>query len=290
VPWLDVFALFDIDFFVATLRMAAPLIAVAVGGLICERSGIFQIGLEGIMLVGAFTAATLTALGVATEIAVLGAMMAGLLISAIQAFWIIGFRADMVVTGMAINLIALGGIPPANKMIFDVTSGTPSLAAEKLLSNHVPIYILVLALSVWLLTRFSFLGLYNDVAGRNSNLLESIGVPVQRVRFLSVTISGALAGLGGSLLSVWLSPGYTRGMTAGRGFIAIVAILAGRNHPLKTTAFCLFFASTEAMQVRIGALQGVPSVITHSPLVLALPYILTLFFLVMRHNKSMLKS
>ena len=186
------------------LRVSTPLLFAALGGLMCERAGVINIALEGMMLIGAFAGGAVAATTHSPWIGSLGAMLAGMLLAAIYGLFVIRLRADQIVAGTAVNMLAAG---------------------------------------LWL--RF---------AGEHPEALDSAGIRVNRVRWAGVLASGCLAGLGGASLSIFLASSFSRNMTAGRGFMALAALIFGKWRPIPTAAACLLFGLADAMQIR---LQGV---------------------------------
>ena len=262
-----------------TLRLSTPLILAALGGLCSERAGVVNIALEGLMLMGAFGAAVGA---LATHSPWLGAccgMGAGVLLAAFYALLVIPGRANQIVAGTAINLLALGLTPFLCKIRYDVTGSTPMIPlAERF--HSAPLYLVwVLVLLGWLVMRYSRLGLWLSFAGEHPEALEAAGVRVNRVRWMAVLLSGALAGLGGATLSVFLSSSFSRDMTAGRGFMALAALVFGKWRPVPAALACLLFGFADAAQMQ---LQGRALWGTHPipvQFIQILPYVVTMLVL-----------
>ena len=263
----------------STLRVSTPLLFAALGGLICERSGVINIALEGIMLVGAFAAA---AVALATHSPWLGAVAGagtGAGFAAIYAFFVIPLRADQIVAGTAMNMLAMGATPFLSKILYGSTSSTPSLPMESRF-RAAPLYLVWGAVFLtlgWL--KYTASGIWVRFAGENPAALDSAGISVNRTRAFSVVTSGVLAGLGGACLSIFLSSSFSRGMTAGRGFMALAALIFGRWSPGTTAIACLLFGLAEALQIR---LQGVVLWGTESvpvQFIQILPYAVTILVL-----------
>jgi general nucleoside transport system permease protein len=264
----------------STLRVSTPLIFAALGGMVSERSGVINIALEGMMLVGAFGAAVGT---LATHSPWLGSawgMAAGVLLALIYGIFVIRLRSNQIVAGTAINMLALGLTPFLCKIRYDVTGQTPAIPiAERFQSA--PLYLSwALVVICWLWLKYTRSGLRLSFAGEHPEALEAAGIRVNRVRWAAVLASGALAALGGATLSVYLSSAFSRNMTAGRGFMALAALIFGKWRPLPTAVACLLFGFTEAVQTR---LQGVP-LWGNAPLpvqfIQILPYLVTILILV----------
>jgi ABC-type uncharacterized transport system permease subunit len=254
----------------STIRLAAPLVLAALGGLFSERSGVINIALEGKMLAGAFVAAALTYaadtklhMGAASPwIGLLGGMLAGLFIAAIYAVVCIRFRADQVVSGAAINILMLG-MPGFLSGAFFLSSGsTPQIPKDHLLPQS-PILLAIaivafVAISWYVLYHTPF-GLRLRAVGEKPEAADAAGVSVARLRYSGVLIAGILAGLGGAYLSIGQSSLFTRNMTAGRGFIALAALIFGKWRPLQTLLACLLFGFTEAISIQMQGAVKLPS-------------------------------
>jgi simple sugar transport system permease protein len=240
--------------FASTLRLATPLIFAALGGMFSERAGVINIALEGLMLIGAWAAAVGTLLTHSPWVGSAFGMAAGILLAAIHGFFVIRLRANQIVAGMAINMFAFGLTPFLCKILYDVTGSTPAIPiAERFQSA--PVYFVWLAVALaFAVMKFTSAGLWVSFAGEHPEALDAAGVRVNRVRWAAVLISGALAGLGGATLSIFLSSSFSRSMTAGRGFMALAALIFGKWHPIGAALACLLFGFTEAVQIR---LQGV---------------------------------
>jgi ABC-type uncharacterized transport system permease subunit len=208
-----------------------------------------------------------------------GGMGAGMLLSAVYALCVIGLRANQIVAGTAINMLALGMTPFLCKILYDVTGQTPAIPATDRFQSA-PLYLCWVLVGVcWCWMRYSRGGLWLGFAGEHPEALDTAGVKVNRVRWAAVLTSGALAGLGGASLSIFLSSSFSRNMTAGRGFIALAALIFGKWKPVPTAVACLLFGFAEAVQIR---LQGV-SLWGGKPLpvqfIQILPYVVTVLVL-----------
>ena len=238
----------------STLRVSTPLIFAALGGMFSERSGVINIALEGMMLVGAFAAAVGT---LATHSPWLGSAWgvgAGVLLALLYGVFVIRLRANQIVAGTAINMLALGLTPFLCKIRYDVTGQTPAIPiAERFQSA--PLYLSWLLVAMcWVWMKYTRQGLWLSFAGEQPEALDAAGIRVNRVRWAAVMMSGGLAGMGGASLSVFLSSSFARNMTAGRGFMALAALIFGKWRPVPTAMACLLFGFAEAVQIR---LQGV---------------------------------
>jgi ABC-type uncharacterized transport system permease subunit len=235
----------------STLRISTPMIFAAMGGMFSERSGVVNIALEGMMLIGAFGAAAGTLDTHSPWIGSLYGIGAGMALAAVYALFVILLRADQIVAGMAINMLAAGLTPFLCKILYEETTSTPAIPLTERFESA-PLYLcwgLVAACALWV--RFTPAGLRHSFAGENPQALAAAGIRVNRVRWLAVLASGALAGMGGATLSIFLSSSFSRDMTAGRGFMALAALIFGKWKPLPTAAACLLFAFAEAVQIRL---------------------------------------
>src|ERR1051325_9323789 len=243
----------------STLRLATPLVLAALGGLYSERSGVINIALEGLLLAGAFTAAAVTYYAHSPWVGLGSAIVAGAAVAAIIAVACIRFKADQVVTGSGINILFIGLPAVLSGALFLSSGSTPQIPRENLLpalSRFLPFLpawriltdvsiISVLALVVVLATRYILyrtpFGLRLRAVGENPEAADAAGVAVNRMRYLGVILSGALAGIGGAYLSIGQSSLFTRNMAAGRGFIALAALIFRKWRPGPTTRGCFFF-------------------------------------------------
>lgn len=268
-----------ISLLLSTFRVSTPLIFTGMGGLMSERAGVINIALEGLMLVGAFAGAAAASHFHSPWLGALVGMLAGIGLSAIYGLFVIHLKSDQIVAGTAINLLAMGAVPLASKALFDSTGATPSLEMSDRFQSE-PLFMalfVVIAIHYWL--KHSRLGLWITFAGEHPEALSTAGISVRRTRWAGVLLSGALAGLGGVTLSIFLSSSYSRGMTAGRGFMALAALIFGKWKPVPTLLACLFFGLTDALQIR---LQGV-AIFGDSPIpvqfIQILPYLVTVIIL-----------
>ena len=262
--------IFTISLVASTIRLATPLVLAALGGLFSERSGVINIALEGKMLAGAFTAAAVTwaadmKLGMGTAspwVGLLGGMLAGLFIAVIYAVSCIRFKADQVVSGAAINILMFG-IPGFLSGAFFLSSGsTPQLPKDHLLPQSpfvIAIAVIALVAAIWYVVYKTPFGLRLRSTGENPEAADAAGVSVSRIRYSGVLLAGVLAGIGGAYLSIGQSSLFTRNMTAGRGFIALAALIFGKWRPVQTMLACLLFGFTEAVSIQMQGVFKLPS-------------------------------
>jgi simple sugar transport system permease protein len=285
--------IFNYTLIASTIRLSTPLILAALGGLYSERAGVINIALEGMMLAGAFTAAVVTVFTHNPWIGLLAAVTAGLLVASLHALATINYRADQVVSGTAINVLFLGVPALLSGAFFESTGATPQLPRDQTLPdapifnpqtspmlasvfNQKPLvyfaFILV-AVTVYALYRTRF-GLRLRAVGENPEAADTAGVSVNRMRYAGVLISGALAALGGAYLSIGQNSLFTRNMTAGRGFIALAALIFGKWHPVGAMLACLFFGLAEAVAIRMQGTVKIPN-----QFIQMIPYVLTMVVL-----------
>jgi len=263
----------------SAIRVSTPLVLAALGGLMSERAGVINIALEGMMLVGAFAAA---ATAYSTHSPWIGAgagAVAGSGLALIYGFAVIRLRTNQIVAGTAINMMAMGLVPFVSKLLYGVTGSTPALSITDRFHWEPTGWAVFLTVAIWGWMRATPSGLWMQFAGEHPVALAAAGVRVNRVRWACVALSGALAGLGGAALSTFLSSSYSRNMTAGRGFMALAALIFGKWKPVPTAAACLLFGVADALQIR---LQGVVLWGTEPipvQFIQILPYIVTVFVL-----------
>jgi ABC-type uncharacterized transport system permease subunit len=245
--------MFD-SFLLPVLRVSTPLILAALGGMWCERSGVVQIGLEGFILVGAFFGAVATLSSADPYLGFLAAGIAGMALSVLYGLVVLRYRSDQIVAGTAINLFAMGIPPFFSKIWFDSTGSTPPIPTE----NQFQVAPLWITFGIIVLTfiifKYSRFGIRLRFAGEHPEALQSAGVSVNLKRWQGILMGGFLAGLAGGTLSIYLSSSFIRNMSAGRGFIALAAVILGKWKPIPTVLACLLFGVTEIAQIR---LQGV---------------------------------
>ncbi len=275
-----------LDLLNSTLRLSVPLIFAAYGGLMAERSGVANIALEAMLMFSAFGAAAVTSLTGDAWIGVMAGLSCSAAVGLIFGGVSIWGRGDQIVIGTGINLLAIGLIPVITKALFDVTGSTPSLPND-LTFDH-PWVFFVSALVLLALLEFLFRntrhGLRINAAGENPAALVTLGVNYKIVRLRAVVEGSVIAGVGGVYLSLCQGSGYIREMSAGRGFIALAALIFGAWKPMPTFLACLFFAFTDAVQMQLQG-QKVGDVTVPNQFVQILPYVATLLVLVVYSRK-----
>jgi general nucleoside transport system permease protein len=290
-------SVFSVGLLAATLRFATPLAFAAMGGIFCERSGVINIGLEGMMLAGAFFGVVVAAETGQWELGILGAMGAGGALALIHAFFCIHLRADQIISGFAINFLALGLTGYLFRSVYG-TRGTPELPERipdvKLgfiqdvpyfgdifgqLSLMIWLMFLTVLLS-WVVLFKTPLGLRIRSVGEHPKAADTLGISVFKIRYAAVIVSGLLAGLGGAYLSFGFGGTFNENMTAGRGYIALAAVIFGNWRPFGAFGACLLFGFSSALALRLQGSPLLPSDLASANLLQTLPYVLTLVALV----------
>jgi len=264
----------------------------ALGGLYSERSGVFNIALEGLLLFGAFTGAVITYYTGSPWLGITGAIVCGILVSSIHAVVTVLFRAEQIISGIGINMLALGLPAVLSSALFGTPSSTPAIArglkpiglfgienipvvGELFSGNSIIVYIgILLVVMTSIIFRETRFGLRLTAAGENPAALEVAGISVIKYRFYGVLMSGILCGIGGAYLSISHGTQFIKNMTAGRGYIALAALILGKWKPVPTFFACLLFGFADALQIRIQGKYGIPT-----EFVQMIPYILTIFVL-----------
>ena len=290
----------------STLRMATPLILCALAGLLAERSGVIDLGLEGKMLFAAFAAGAAGAVYGSTAVAVALAIGVATGLSWLHGLACVSYRGDQVVSGVATNIIAAGltvvlgmawfaqgGQTPAVSSAVRISPLMPDLAdwvqgiaiigpvlGPGLLGHDALVYLAFAMVPAvwWLLFRTRF-GLRLRAVGENPQMVDAAGVSVTGLRYAALTMNGILCGLAGSYLVLAQSASFSQNMTAGRGFMALAAMIFGRWHPVKALWACLLFGFLDSVAIRLQgvSIAGLGEVPVQ--LIQALPYVLTVVLL-----------
>lgn len=267
--------LISLPMFYSTIRLATPLLLAALGGLFSERSGVINIALEGLLLAGAFTAATVTYYLGNPWIGLAAAIASGVAIAAIHAVACIEFRADQVVSGTAINILMLGGPTLIGGALFQTTGSTPQLPRTALIPTAPIVIAFALVPAIWYVLYRTRFGLRLRAVGENPEAADTAGIHVAKMRYTAVLLSGALGGIGGAYLAIGQSSLFIRNMSAGRGYMALAALIFGKWRPVQTMFACLLFGFAEAASLQM---QGViPHVRTEY--IQIIPYVLTMVVL-----------
>ena len=276
-----------------TLFLATPLVLGALAGVLGERSGVVNVAIEGQLLTGAFTAALVGSMAGSLGAGVVGGVLSGALVGWLLAVFAIRYRVNQVILGVVLNAAALGFTGWAYKALMQsdterynapgvlqplpvpVLSDIPVLGPLLFEANVVVylMYALIVALQVVLFrTRW---GLRTRAVGEHPKAAATLGVPVLRIRYVNVVVAGAVAGLGGAFLSVGTIGPFTENMSAGKGFIALAAVIFGRWTPKGAVAASLLFGFFAALQTLVGVLPY--GSLVPASFLSALPYLATLF-------------
>ena len=290
----------------ATLRLATPLLLACLAGLYSERAGIFDIGLEGKMLAAAFLSAAIAAVTGNVWLGLLAGIGASMLLSLIHGLASITFRGNQLISGVAINFLAAGLTVVIAQSWFAQGGRTPQLTggarfnpielpfAEalqnvpilgpiyyELISGHtilVYVALLMVPMTWWILFRTRF-GLRLRAVGENPAAVDTAGVSVVSLRFAAVGICGVLCGIAGAYLATALQAGFVKDMSAGRGFVALAALIFAKWRPWYALYACLLFGFLQAMALRPDVIESVLSFKVNGQFLDVLPYILTVVIL-----------
>jgi simple sugar transport system permease protein len=290
----------------STVRLATPLLLACLAGLYSERAGIFDIGLEGKMLAAAFFSAAIAAITGSVWIGLMAGIAASLLLSAIHGIASITFRGNQLISGVAINFLAAGMTVLIAQAWFKQGGRTPSLIGNgrfepitlpfaeslqdipifgplyyELISGHsILVYVAFAAVPFtwWLLFRTRF-GLRLRAVGENPAAVDTAGVSVVGLRFAAVGICGVLCGIAGAYLSTALQAGFVKDMAAGRGFIALAALIFAKWRPWHALYATLLFGLFGALETRPDVIQSFTGMKVQGQLLSALPYVMTVIIL-----------
>ncbi len=287
--------LFDYSLFASAIRMVSPILLAALGGALCARVGIFNVGLEGLILAGAFSAIVGNYYSGSVIIAVLTGAFGGVLVSLLFGLATIKFKANPIVAGIAINFLVLGLTTFGLRAIFQVKgafydkdmTGLPKWdlpfienipVIGKLLSGHSPLVYtaFIAAILLYIFLFKTVVGFRILAVGKNEAAARSLGLKVTVLQYGAIVASGVLCGLAGAQLSLGQVTMFTEGMTAGRGFIALVAMMLGGSHPIGMIGSSLLFGLMDALSIRLQGFS-MPTQFTAM-----LPYVITIiamFFL-----------
>ncbi|MBZ9751312.1 ABC transporter permease [Deinococcus sp. HMF7620] len=275
--------------FLATfIRSVVPLLLTALGGLFSERAGVVNIALEGLIIFGALAAAVTTQLlegsvgAAAPWLGWVAGLLTGGLIAWIHAVLSIRYRADQVISGTAINLLATGVPAVLLTALYGVSNESPKVASALPLWGFgelrfsPPVYFAFLAVALtWYVVYRTPYGLRLRATGEQPGAAASMGVNVARMRYSAVILSGMLAGTAGAFLSIGNLDSYVRNISAGAGFIALAALIFGQWKPLGVLAATLLFGFLQALSIALGGTDLLPPT-----LVSALPYLITILALI----------
>jgi simple sugar transport system permease protein len=281
----------SLDFILGSLesaiRLSAPLLFAALAGLYSERAGIFDIGLEGKMLMAAFAAAAVAPLTGSAWLGLLAAILASVFLALVHGYASITQRGNQIVSGVAINFLAGGLTAFLGQAWFTQGGATPRLPAgarftdiEWLGGHHLLVYLAFLAVPLtWWLVYHTRFGLRLRAVGENPAAVDTAGISVVWLRYRAVAICGVLCGFAGASLSIAQSAGFVPYMTAGKGFIALAALIFAKWRPWPVLGACFLFGLLDAVSIRLqgAALPFIGKVPV--PIMQAVPYMLTIVLL-----------
>ncbi|MDQ5983324.1 MAG: general nucleoside transport system permease protein [Eubacteriales bacterium SKADARSKE-1] len=267
------------------LMYSAPLIFGALGGVVSERSGVINIGIEGMMTFGAFMGAAVGYYSGNPWIGFLAGGVAGALLSALHAIASISFNADQTISGIALNLIGPGlSLFLCRVMFSDQTVTYPVQNKLPKVFGSIDITVviaLVLTAFIWFILYKTKWGLRIRAVGEHPAAADTLGVNVYAIRYVSVILSGLLSGFGGAAMTLAVVSQFSPAAISGQGFMALAAVIFGKWTPFGAYGACLLFAFAQALTVNLGGVNFVPSEILNM-----LPYVLTIVILVLFVGKS----
>ena len=283
------FSLLTIEFLYATIRMATPIALSAIGEVYNERSGVLNVGIEGTMLIGAFAGVIGSAYSQNAFVGVLSAALASLLTALIYGVIVITLKANQIVAGFALNIAALGitdflyrvifgirslpvQVPGVNLWEVPVLSRIPIIGPILFQNNSIVYFTYLLVPVAYFILFHTTIGLRIRSVGENPRAADMVGINVVFWRYSTTLFSGILCGIAGAALSLANVNTFVAGMTAGRGFIALAAVIFGRWNPVGATLAALLFGAAQALALRLQAFGiGIPS-----QFLIMLPYVLSL--------------
>ena len=292
--------MFTTDFFFSILRITAPILFATLGAVVGEKAGVSNIGLEGTMMISALFGSLAAYWTGNWAAGLLLAVIVGILVALLMGFFAFNLKTDIILTGIAVNMIGSGGTLFLVKVITNMTEGkalasTTSLITKDLqvpsfqipllkdipvlgsvLSGHCLLTYLafLLVLVTWVLLYKTPLGLNIRSVGENPNAASSVGVSVLKIKYIAIGFSGAMAGFGGAFMSMYYAMGWSQDMVAGRGFIALAAQAMGAGEPLGAMLAAMVFGFAQALGIKISS-RGIDS-----NLVSPIPYVVTILGLV----------
>lgn len=291
---------FNTDFFFSILRITAPILFATLGAVVGEKAGVSNIGLEGIMMISALFGSLCAYWTGSWAAGLLLALLVGIIMGLLMGFFAFNLKTDIILTGVAVNMIGSGGTLFLVKVITQMTEGkalasTTSLITKDLqipswnipiikdvpvigdvLSGHCILTYLafLLVFLTWVLLYKTPLGLNIRSVGENPNAASSVGVSVMKIKYIAIGFSGAMAGFGGAFMSMYYAMGWSQDMVSGRGFIALAAQAMGAGEPLGSMLAALVFGFAQALGIKISS-RGIDS-----NLVSPIPYVVTILGLV----------
>ena len=288
------------DFFFAILRITAPILFATLGAVVGEKAGVSNIGLEGIMMMSALFGSLTSYWTGSWFVGLLVALIVGVLEALLMGFFAFNLKTDIILTGIAVNMIGSGGTLFLVKVITNITEGKPLASTTSLITavNQIPSWNIplikdipvvgdvlsghsiltyiafLLVFLTWVLLYKTPLGLNIRSVGENPNAAASVGVSVLKVKYIAIGFSGLMAGFGGAFMSMYYAMGWSLDMVDGRGFIALAAQAMGGGEPLGSMLSALVFGFAQALSIKVSS-KGIDS-----NLVTPIPYLVTILGLV----------
>jgi simple sugar transport system permease protein len=291
-------------FVAAVIRTTTPVLFASLGGLLSDLVGSLNVALEGMMLIGALTAVIVSAYA-PWYVGVLAGLAVGGLLGALMALFHLRFKADVILVGFAVNIVAAGGtvtalnyatggdkgtsinlpskaVPSLDLSFLDAIPGIGPVLTQMFSGHSYLTWLAVfLVFAIWYFLYRTPEGLRFRAVGEYPAAAEAAGISPNRLRTYGLVASGALAGLGGAQLAMFNFVGFTRDMTAGRGFIALGAVLLGRRHPVGTAIAAVLFGAFEALSIALpGILPRVPGEVIHT-----IPFVVTVLALMLSSKR-----
>ncbi len=280
---------FSVPFAFSILRITTPILFAALAAVVADRAGVTNIGLEGIMMISALTGVIFSAWTQSAWFGLLMAILLGVLVALMIGFFALQLKTDIILAGIAVNMLGGGGTIFFMYLASGDRGYSANLASKVMPTVHIPLlrdipvlgeilsghnlltYLAFLCvLLVWILLYKTPLGLQLRAVGENSHAADSVGVSVNRVKYLALAVSGVLAGMGGAFMSMGYMSSFNTNMTAGRGFIALAAEAMGQGEPVGTMLTSLLFGFADALAANMQSL-GLPA-----ELVKMTPYVFTI--------------
>ncbi|WMI79846.1 ABC transporter permease [Anaerotignum sp. MB30-C6] len=288
--------IFSASFGYSIIRITSPILFAALAAVVAEKAGVVNIGLEGTMMISALFGVLFAYWTNSWIIGVIGATAIGILVAMIMAIFALKLKTDIILAGIAVNLLGGGGTVFLLYLFTGLKGNTASLTTPNMLTPKVDIPIIqnipvigqifsghsiltyvafLLVILVWIMLYKTAMGLRIRAVGENSHAADSVGVSVLRTQYVALAISGALAGLGGAYMSMYYSQSWNIGIVAGRGFIALAAQAMGQGEPVGAMLSSLLFGFASALGNKMEGMQGFSSY-----LVASIPYAVTIIGLV----------
>jgi simple sugar transport system permease protein len=270
----EILGIFSVPLLWATIRKSVPLIFASTGGFFSERAGVINIGLEGMMLFGAFSGAIISVSTHNPWLGVLGAGVVGGMVGYLHAVATVSLRANQIISGVAINMLGVGGTVFLSQVFMGGERSFSLGPADRLpvWGAFIPLVYLsfVVVGLAFLFSYFTVPGLRMRSVGEHPRAADTQGIDVARTRIAAVVVSGVCAGLGGAYLP-FFSGSFAKNMTSGQGFIALAALIFGKWNPLGAMAASLLFGFADALQESLQGRGGLPPQVFQ-----AIPYVLTI--------------